>query len=255
MKIEKTVVIKCGGSIINELTSEFFQNVKQLKESGYKVIIVHGGGPDIQQTLTKLLIETEFINGLRKTSKEALEVVTMVLAGKVNKQLVTTLQQYDLNAVGLSGCDGMLLETVAIDLDTLGYVGEVVNVNVQLLELLMTSEYIPVISSIGADKNGNGFNVNADLAAGAIAQAVHAEKLMFVTDVRGVLQDGQLIPQLTKREVQQLIVDKTIYGGMIPKVTAAVNALSDTLEEVNIISGIDGFLDQDGNLLGTAIKT
>ncbi|TYR79536.1 acetylglutamate kinase [Priestia megaterium] len=254
MNTGQTVVIKCGGSIINELTSVFFQNVQKLFKDGYKVIIVHGGGPDIQQMLTKLEIETEFVDGLRRTSKDALEVVTMVLAGKVNKQLVTDLQQHQLQAIGLSGCDGMLLETTAVDLDKLGYVGEVVRVNEQLLNQLTSNQYIPVVSSIGVNKEGDCFNINADLAAGAIAQAVQAEKLMFVTDVKGVLQDKQLISELTKGEIQKLIDNGTIHGGMIPKVTAAVNALSDTLDEVNIISGIHGFLDENGNMVGTAIK-
>ncbi len=254
MSSEKIVVVKCGGSIVNQLTSAFFESIQQLKASGYQIIVVHGGGPDIQDTLTKLHIETEFVDGLRKTSKEALEVVTMVLAGKVNKQLVKELQKANLKAVGLSGIDGLLLKAEAIDVESLGYVGEVKGVNDTLLKQLTDSQYIPVISSIGADEEGNSYNINADVAAGAVAQAVNAEKLMFVTDVKGVLKDGALLPELTKSEIDALIEEKVIYGGMIPKVTSAVNALSPLLEEVHIISGTDGFLDKEGKLIGTAIK-
>ncbi|USL43133.1 acetylglutamate kinase [Priestia megaterium] len=254
MSNEKIVVVKCGGSIVNQLKSAFFESIQQLKASGYQIIVVHGGGPDIQDTLTKLHIETEFVDGLRKTSKEALEVVTMVLAGKVNKQLVKDLQKANLKAVGLSGIDGLLLKAEAIDVERLGYVGEVKGVNDTLLKQLTDSQYIPVISSIGADEEGNSYNINADVAAGAVAQAVNAEKLMFVTDVKGVLKDGTLLPELTKSEIDGLIEKKVIYGGMIPKVTSAVNALSPLLEEVHIISGIDGFLDKEGKMIGTAIK-
>ncbi|KML24942.1 MULTISPECIES: acetylglutamate kinase [Priestia] len=254
MSSEKIVVVKCGGSIINQLTSAFFESIQQLKASGYQIIVVHGGGPDIQDTLTKLHIETEFVDGLRKTSKEALEVVTMVLAGKVNKHLVKELQKANLKAVGLSGIDGSLLKAEAIDVERLGYVGEVKGVNDTLLKQLTDSQYIPVISSIGADEEGNSYNINADVAAGAVAQAVNAEKLMFVTDVKGVLKDGALLPELTKPEIDALIEEKVIYGGMIPKVTSAVNALSPLLEEIHIISGTDGFLDKEGKLIGTAIK-
>ena len=254
MSSEKIVVVKCGGSIVNQLTSAFFESIQQLKASGYQIIVVHGGGPDIQDTLAKLHIETEFVDGLRKTSKEALEVVTMVLAGKVNKQLVKELQKANLKAVGLSGIDGLLLKAEAIDVERLGYVGEVKGVNGTLLKQLTDSQYIPVISSIGADEEGNSYNINADVAAGAVAQAVNAEKLMFVTDVKGVLKDGALLPELTKSEIDALIEEKVIYGGMIPKVTSAVNALSPLLEEVHIISGTDGFLDKEGKLIGTAIK-
>ncbi|MED4235965.1 acetylglutamate kinase [Priestia megaterium] len=254
MSSEKIVVVKCGGSIVNQLTSAFFESIQQLKASGYQIIVVHGGGPDIQDTLTKLHIETEFVDGLRKTSKEALEVVTMVLAGKVNKQLVKELQKANLRAVGLSGIDGLLLQAEAIDVERLGYVGEVKGVNDTLLKQLTDSQYIPVVSSIGADEEGNSYNINADVAAGAVAKAVNAEKLMFVTDVKGVLKDGALLPELTKSEIDALIEEKVIYGGMIPKVTSAVNALSPLLEEVHIISGTDGFLDKEGKLIGTAIK-
>ncbi|WP_176585119.1 acetylglutamate kinase [Priestia megaterium] len=254
MSNEKIVVVKCGGSIVNQLTSAFFESIQQLKANGYQIIVVHGGGPDIQDTLTKLHIETEFVDGLRKTSKEALEVVTMVLAGKVNKQLVKDLQKSNLKALGLSGIDGLLLKAEAIDVERLGYVGEVKGVNDTLLKQLTDSKYIPVVSSIGADEEGNSYNINADVAAGAVAQAVNAEKLMFVTDVKGVLKDGALLPELTKSEIDTLIEEKVIYGGMIPKVTSAVNALSPLLEEVHIISGTDGFLDKEGKLIGTAIK-
>ncbi|WP_110114549.1 acetylglutamate kinase [Bacillus sp. CGMCC 1.16541] len=252
--MSQTIVIKCGGSIVNELTSGFFQSIKSLVGAGHSVVIVHGGGPDIQHMLTELQIESEFIDGLRKTSKEVLEVVTMVLSGKVNKKLVNMLHQYDLQSVGLSGCDGMLLETKAINVEKLGYVGEVVNVNSELLKQLMTNHYVPVISSIGVNKQGEMFNINADLAASAVAQSIHAEKLLFVTDVQGVLVEEEVIEELTKSEITTLIEQGTIYGGMIPKVQGASQALSDTLKEVHIISGKHAFMDEHGRVIGTAIK-
>ncbi|WP_210610950.1 acetylglutamate kinase [Priestia flexa] len=254
MSDAKTIVIKCGGSIINQLTNSFFRDLKKLIESGHNIVLVHGGGPDIANMLAKLDIKAEFVDGLRRTSKEALDVVTMVLSGKVNKQLVRDIQIQGLQAIGLSGCDAQLLEAEAIDFEKLGYVGEVVSVNENLLKQLIEKSYIPVISSIGVNSQGEMFNINADVAAGSIAKALGAQKLMFVTDVQGVLKDQQLLTELTVEEVSQLIEEKTIYGGMIPKVMSAVKALSPTLHEVNIISGINGFLDQSGNLVGTTIK-
>ncbi|MBM7702601.1 acetylglutamate kinase [Metabacillus iocasae] len=254
MKGSQTIVIKCGGSIVNELTSSFFQSVKALVEEGNSVVVVHGGGPDIEQMLKKLKIESEFVDGLRKTSEDVLDVVTMVLSGKVNKNLVTMLQQHELKPVGLSGCDGMLLETEAINTEKLGYVGEVVHVNSHLLTELTASNYVPVLSSIGVNKKGQRFNVNADLAAGAVAQALQAEKLLFVTDVQGVLVDGDLMEELTKADIDELIEDGVIYGGMIPKVQAASEALSNTLNEVHIISGKHSFVNENGHMVGTAIK-
>ncbi|MFC3883700.1 acetylglutamate kinase [Bacillus songklensis] len=251
---QETIVIKCGGSIMNELSDSFFQSLSFLADQGYRLAIVHGGGPDIAALLKRLNIQSEFVNGLRKTSAEVLDVVKMVLAGKVNKQLVTSLQTYGLNSVGLSGCDGMLLETKAINYEELGYVGEVVDVNDQLLNHLMDGGYVPVISSIGVNKEGESFNINADLAAGAVAQALGAKQLLFVTDVQGILKDDELLPEVTPADVEQLMKSGVIYGGMIPKVQAAIKALSPSLHQVQIVSGKASFMTENGEWIGTTIK-
>ncbi|WP_078408648.1 acetylglutamate kinase [Priestia abyssalis] len=251
---QETIVVKCGGSVMSQLNDSFFQSLSRLAEQGYRLVIVHGGGPDIEGILKQLNIQSEFVNGLRKTSAEVLDVVKMVLAGKVNKQLVMSLQACGLNSVGLSGCDGMLLETEAINYEELGYVGEVVNVNDELLHHLMEKEYVPVISSIGANQEGESFNINADLAAGAVAQALGAKQLLFVTDVQGIIKDGELLDEVTPVYIEQLIKDGVIYGGMIPKVKSAIKALSSSLPKVQIVSGKSSFMNENGEWIGTTIQ-
>jgi acetylglutamate kinase len=251
---KETIVIKCGGSIMSQLSHSFFQSLFLLADQGYRLAIVHGGGPDIEGVLKKLDIKSEFVNGLRKTSAEVLDVVKMVLAGKVNKQLVTSLQAYGLNSIGLSGCDGMLLEAQAINYEELGYVGEVVDVNDHLLNHLMNEGYIPVISSIGVNKKGECFNINADLAAGAVAKALGAKQLLFVTDVQGILKDGELLSEVTPAYIEYLMNSGVIYGGMIPKVKAAMQALSPSLNQVQIVSGKASFMTGSGEWIGTTIK-
>jgi acetylglutamate kinase len=251
---QETIVVKCGGSVMSQLNDSFFQSLSRLAEQGYRVVVVHGGGPDIEGILKQLNIQSEFVNGLRKTSAEVLDVVKMVLAGKVNKQLVMSLQACGLNSVGLSGCDGMLLETEAINYEELGYVGEVVNVNDELLRHLMEKEYVPVISSIGSNKEGESFNINADLAAGAVAQALGAKQLLFVTDVQGIIKEGELLDEVTPAYIEQLINDGVIYGGMIPKVKSAIKALSSSLPKVQIVSGKSSFMNANGEWIGTTIK-
>ncbi|ALA71085.1 acetylglutamate kinase [Geobacillus stearothermophilus 10] len=249
----KTVVIKCGGSVLDELSPAFFASVNMMREQGMDVVIVHGGGPEIGQMLKKLAVPSEFVNGLRKTTKDVLAVVEMVLSGKVNKQLVAMLRQHGLPAVGVSGVDGGLLEAEPIDLAKLGYVGRVKTVRSQLLRTLLEAGYIPVVSPLGIDQNGQTYNINADTAAGAVAAAIGASQLAFVTNVPGILRDGALVAEATAETIERLIEDGVITGGMIPKVQAALSALSDALPEVMIVSGKTTFY-QNGTWYGTTIR-
>ncbi|NNV07745.1 acetylglutamate kinase [Geobacillus sp. C56-T2] len=248
-----TVVIKCGGSVLDELSPAFFASVKTMREQGMNVVIVHGGGPEIGRMLKKLAVPSEFVNGLRKTTKDVLAVVEMVLSGQVNKQLVAMLTQRGLPAVGVSGVDGGLLEAEPIDLNQLGYVGRVKTVRSRLLRTLLEAGYIPVISPLGVDQSGQTYNINADTAAGAVAAAIGASQLAFVTNVPGILQDGALVEEATAEMVEQLLEAGVITGGMIPKVKAALSALSDALPEVVIVSGKTPFYEQ-GTWHGTTIR-
>jgi acetylglutamate kinase len=252
--VEETIVIKCGGSVLNELSPAFFKSVQDLHEQGKNVIIVHGGGPEIGHMLKRLNVSSEFVNGLRKTTEEVLEVVEMILAGKVNKQLVSLLQQRHLPGVGFSGIDARLLEAAPIDIEKLGYVGTVIRINTSFLTDLLRSRCIPVIAPIGFGRNGQRYNINADTAAGAIAQAMHAKQLIFVTDVPGILEGGTLVEDATVEKIEAMINSGVISGGMIPKVKAAMAALSDSLREVMIVSGKRPFYAK-GKMYGTSIRT
>lgn len=249
-----TIVIKCGGSILSKLSDSFFTSIKELKNNGYKVVIVHGGGPEIGQMLASLSIESEFVNGLRKTTPEVLDVAEMKLSGTVNKKLVTLLVKTGIQAVGLSGCDASLLQVKPIDLESLGYVGEVTKVNTQFLQQMLELDYVPVISPIGIDENFSKFNINADTAAASVAIELEAKHLLFVTDVDGIMKNGEVLPALSTTTVRDLIEEGTIYGGMIPKVKAALAALeTGSLHEITIINGKDSLVAMDGSLKGTKI--
>lgn len=252
--MNKMIVVKCGGSTLDELSPSFFKGIHLLKEQGYQPIIVHGGGPAIKRMLDTLHIQSEFINGLRKTTKEMMDIVEMVLAGKVNTSLVFQLQQAGSKAIGLSGVDGFLLETEAKNMELFGYVGEVKNVHTHVITDVIEAGYIPVIAPIGINKNGERFNINADSAASAVANALKAQRLIFVTDVPGILKDGMLLEELTEQEVKSLIEDETITGGMIPKVEAALRSLEEDVQEVMIVDGKQTNSVQDGQLTGTKIK-
>ncbi|WP_338781041.1 acetylglutamate kinase [Metabacillus sp. FJAT-52054] len=246
------VVIKCGGSIISELSDSFFSSIHSLKNSGWNVVLVHGGGPDITNTLKQMKIQTEFKNGQRKTTKEVLHVVQMTLAGKLNKQLAGECQRRGLSAVGLSGQDAGLLTARILDEELLGLVGGIEKVNTDVLELLLNQNYIPVIAPLGVTEAFETLNVNADTAAAAIAQALNADKLLFVTDVDGILNKGELICETDPAEIEGCIKSGIISGGMIPKAEAAVNSLSGTLKEVMIVNGKKAFL-KDNEFFGTKI--
>ncbi|WP_339192300.1 acetylglutamate kinase [Bacillus sp. FSL K6-1003] len=239
--MKKTIVFKCGGSVIRELSEEFFQNLKELMESGWKLAIVHGGGPEITHMLKRLNIKTEFSGGQRKTTKPVLEVAEMVLSGSVNKFFVAELAKHGLRAAGVSGKDGGLLEADYLDRDTYGEVGEIKKVNASMVNALMDEGIIPVIAPLSLTSDYKTLNVNADLAASAVAGALKADKLMFVTDVEGIMKEKQRLDILTPEEIQTLIKQEVITGGMIPKVNSALSALSDQVSEVMIVNGKGSF--------------
>lgn len=241
----KTIVIKYGGNAMNspETLRTIMQDVATLKIVGVNPILIHGGGPEINAMLKRLDIQSEFINGLRVTTKETMEVVKMVLGGKVNKSIVSSLNTLGVKAVGLCGSDGNLIEVekmAPVNGVDYGYVGVIKNINVKLLSSL-THNYIPVIATIGVDENGESYNINADTAAGAIGGAMKAEKLMFLTDIDGIRKDekdpSSLIPHITVSQIDAMIKDGSISGGMIPKVNACVNGIEKGVENVIIING------------------
>ncbi|MBJ7572618.1 acetylglutamate kinase [Bacillus halotolerans] len=250
--MKKTIVFKCGGSVIRELSEEFFQNLKELMESGWKLAIVHGGGPEITHMLKRLNIKTEFAGGQRKTTKPVLEVAEMVLSGSVNKFFVAELAKHGLRAAGVSGKDGGLLEADYLDPDTYGEVGEIKKVNASMVNALMDEGIIPVIAPLSLTSDYKTLNVNADLAASAVAGALKADKLMFVTDVEGIMKEKQCLDILTPEEIQTLIKQEVITGGMIPKVNSALSALSDQVSEVMIVNGKGSFF-SDQTFQGTKI--
>jgi len=241
----KTLVIKYGGSAMldENIRETVIQDIVLMKLIGINVVIVHGGGPEINKMLKQLGKETEFINGLRVTDEETMEVVQMVLAGKINKDIVGYIQSNGLKAVGICGKDGNLLQAQKklIDGNDVGFLGEIVNVDTSLIETLIEKDFIPVISPIGTDDNKNSYNINADYAAASIAGALKAQKLIFLTDIEGVIKDiddkSSLISSLKVSEVPELIENKVISGGMIPKVDCCVEAIKKGVKSVHILDG------------------
>jgi acetylglutamate kinase len=250
--MKERIVVKCGGSILQKLSSSFFKSLQQLMDV-YDIIIVHGGGPEIDQMLVKLQIETKKKNGLRITTKEVLDVAAMVLCGTVNKDLVIRLQQQGMKAIGLCGCDAKLLEAEMINYEELGYVGAVKKVNSHLLECLLNQNIIPVISPIGVDEQFQIYNINADTAAGAIAAELNAKHVLFVTDVPGILCEGNVLENADEKLLIGLIENGTITGGMIPKVQAALASLQGSVDSVVIVDGTAAIAGADG-IIGTTIK-
>ena len=240
-----TVVIKYGGSAMLDpnINETIVQDIVMLKLVGLKPIIVHGGGPEINSMLKRLDIQSEFINGLRVTTKETMEVVEMVLAGKVNKQIVEMISRQGGCPVGITGKDGKMIRAKKIEKDgvDLGFVGDIVKVNTRLLKSLIDNSFIPIIAPIGSDDEGNTYNINADYAAVAIAAAMNAEKLVFLTDVEGVLKDkddpNSLISFLSDQEAKQYIENGVIAGGMIPKVECCMEAIEKGVSMVHILDG------------------
>lgn len=248
----KVVVIKCGGSIIDELSPSFFYSLVEMKRNGYVPIFVHGGGPDIDDMLKMLQIPSEFHQGLRKTTKEILHVAEMVLTGKTNRQLTEQLTTHGFKPFGISGSDGKCLQADFVDQKKLGYVGEITSVNKHLIQSFLEKGYVPVITPIAVTKGGQKLNINADYAAAAVASAFGAEQCLFVTDVEGIIVDHTVVESISIEEINSLIADGTITGGMIPKVNSAIAAINKGLHSAMIVSGKSAVF-QDGKFMGTEI--
>jgi len=247
----KTFVIKYGGHAMADenLKASFALDVIMLKSLGINVVIVHGGGPQINETLKRYGIVSEFVRGMRVTDAETMAVVEMVLVGQVNKEVVGYLNQHGGRAVGLSGKDGTLLlsrkllqEAKAEDgsrtMVDIGYVGDVVKVNTDLIKTLESGNYLPVIAPVGVGLEGESYNINADLVAGRVAAALHAEKLILLTDIDGVKdRNGRLLSSIAVADMHRLIEEEAITGGMIPKVVCCADALNEGVKKAHIIDG------------------
>ncbi|ODC02365.1 acetylglutamate kinase [Terasakiispira papahanaumokuakeensis] len=248
----KTIVVKYGGNAMTEdtLIDSFCRDIVLLKEVGLNPVVVHGGGPQIGQLLNKLNIESRFVNGMRVTDNDTMDVVQMVLGGLVNKEIVTQLNLAGGKAIGLTGKDAQLIrarklqvehqsaEMTAPEIIDIGHVGEVDHIDTTLIRMLSEQHYIPVIAPIGVDAQGASYNINADLVAGKVAEALQAEKLMLLTNVSGLMdKTGQVLTGLTTEQVDGLITDGTIYGGMLPKISCALNAVKAGVTSAQIIDG------------------
>ncbi len=255
---DKTIVIKYGGNAMTEesLKHKFAQDIVLMKYVGINPVIVHGGGPQIDEMLTRLGIKAQFKQGVRVTDEQTMEIVEMVLAGKINMEIVDLLNRHGGRAVGVSGKDGGFitakpltvkawLESLGMDMDaesltddTFGFVGDIQSINPRLIEKLQQDNFIPVIAPIGTDREGNTYNINADLVAGAVAASVKAEKLLMLTDVKGIRNaKGRHISTLSRKEMQRLVKKGVIREGMLPKVHACLDAIDGGVQKAHIIDG------------------
>jgi acetylglutamate kinase len=250
--VGKTVVVKYGGNAMTEddLKNSFARDMVMLKLIGINPIVVHGGGPQIGDLLDRLKIESHFVNGMRVTNTQTMDVVEMVLGGSVNKDIVNLINQNGGEAMGLTGKDGQLIRAKKLkvthqspdmqqpEIIDIGHVGEVDSINTKVLEMLAESDIIPVIAPIGVGANGESYNINADLVAGKVAEAVSAEKLLLLTNIAGLLdKEGSILTGLTTSQVDGLIADGTIYGGMLPKIQCALDAVKGGVSSAHIIDG------------------
>ncbi|GAA5443858.1 acetylglutamate kinase [Microbulbifer sp. NBRC 101763] len=248
----KTVVVKFGGNAMvdRELQNSFARDIILMKLVGMNPVVVHGGGPQIGQLLNKLSIESRFVDGMRITDSETMDVVEMVLGGTVNKQIVNLINHNGGRAVGVTGKDGLLIKARkltrknesaglhASEIIDIGQVGEVEKVNTDVIDMLIHSDFIPVIAPIGVDKDGISYNINADLVAGKIAECLKAEKLMLLTNVSGLKdKKGEVLTGLSTPQVEGLIADGTIHGGMLPKIACALHAVKAGVTSAHIIDG------------------
>ncbi|HEY9624348.1 MAG TPA: acetylglutamate kinase [Crinalium sp.] len=239
----RTVVVKYGGAAMKDSTLKetVMRDIVFLSYVGLRPVVVHGGGPEINSWLDKLGIEPQFKNGLRVTDAATMDVVEMVLVGRVNKEIVALINQAGGTAVGLCGKDGNLIKARPEGQEGIGFVGEVSSVNIKVLDTLVKNGYIPVVSSVAADETGQSYNINADTVAGEIAAALGAEKMILMTDTPGILRDyhdmSSLIAKLDIQEARQLIDTGTVSGGMIPKVTCCVRSLAQGVKAAHIIDG------------------
>lgn len=270
----KTIVVKYGGNAMTDekLKNSFARDIVLMKLVGMNPVVVHGGGPQIGQLLARIGKESKFIDGMRVTDEETMDVVEMVLGGLVNKEIVNLIHQNGGNAVGLTGKDGNLIcarplklqrmrpELDAPEIIDLGHVGEVDKVNTRVIDMLVEDDFIPVIAPVGVGKDGLSYNINADLVAGKVAEALQAEKLMLLTNTPGLLdKEGNLLTGLNSETVAELIEDGTIYGGMLPKIQCALEAVQNGVNAAHIIDGrvehavmLEVFTDQGVGTLITA---
>lgn len=245
----KTIVVKYGGNAMTDehLKQCFARDVVLLKLVGFNIVVVHGGGPQIENLLSRVGKKGEFIQGMRVTDSETMDLVEMVLGGQVNKNIVSLINQHGGKAVGLTGKDGnfirakkLMLEnkTIPGDLIDVGQVGDITSIDPSLIALLDTGAFIPVIAPIGVGKDGETYNINADVVAGKIAEILKAEKLVLLTNTPGVLdKDGVLITGITPREIDEMVEDGTLSGGMLPKIGSALDAARNGVKGVHIIDG------------------
>ncbi len=238
----KIVVIKYGGNamIDENLKQQVMEDIILLQLIGVKTVLVHGGGPEITSMMQKLGKETQFVDGLRVTDKESASIAQMVLSGKVNKELVNLLQAKGGRAIGISGVDGGLIQAITKD-ERIGFVGKITDVNIEPVTTLLEHGYVPVVSTIGCDKQGNIYNINADTVASAIAAELKAERLFELTDIEGILLDKNdhtsTIPRMTVSEAKKLLSSGVISGGMIPKIKGCIEAVENGVKTVTVIDG------------------
>lgn len=241
----KTVVVKYGGSAMTDETikQKVIEDIVLMKLVGMKPVVVHGGGKAITQMLDDLGMNTQFVDGMRVTDKKTAEVAEMVLSGNISKQIVQTIQAHGINAVGINGKDANTFRAVKrlVNGKDVGFVGDIVSVNTSLVDSLVEHDFIPVIAPVGTDDQGNTYNINADFAASAIAGALKAEKLVFLTDVEGILKDiddpDSIIRRISAGKAQQLIDDRIIAGGMIPKTLCCIDGINKGVKSVHILDG------------------
>ncbi|MDO3381342.1 acetylglutamate kinase [Gilvimarinus algae] len=248
----KTIVVKFGGNAMvdEELQNSFARDIVMMKLVGMNPIVVHGGGPQIGDLLAKLNIDSKFVGGMRVTDSKTMDVVEMVLGGTVNKQIVSLINRNGGEAIGVTGKDGQLIRAKKLEVKAqtpevstseiidIGHVGEVASINKAVIDMLLNSDFIPVIAPIGVGKDGASYNINADLVAGKIAEVLQAEKLMLLTNVAGLMdKEGNILTGLTTSQVDELIADGTIYGGMLPKIGCALDAVKCGVTSAHIIDG------------------
>lgn len=248
----KTIVVKYGGNAMTDesLKQGFARDIVLMKLVGMNPVVVHGGGPQIGDLLDRVGKQSEFIQGMRVTDTETMDIVEMVLGGQVNKQIVNLIHQAGGNAVGLTGKDGNLIQATKMNMELdapeldvseiidLGHVGEVTKINTKVLDMLIEDDFIPVIAPVGVGEDGDSYNINADLVAGKVAEALNAEKLMLLTNTAGLLdKEGTLLTGLNAESVANLIEDGTIYGGMLPKIGCALDAVQGGVHSAHIIDG------------------
>ncbi len=248
----KTIVVKYGGNAMTEeaLKNGFARDIVLMKLVGMNPVVVHGGGPQIGELLARVGKQSEFIQGMRVTDSETMDIVEMVFGGSVNKEIVNLIHQHGGNAVGLTGKDGDLIRAKKLEMTAfnealnapelidLGHVGEVSRINTKVLDMLISDDFIPVIAPVGVGEDGHSYNINADLVAGKVSEALQAEKLILLTNIPGLLnKDGELLTGLNAERVDELIEDGTIYGGMLPKIQCALDAVQNGVKSAHIIDG------------------